>query len=78
MEEKLMISNLLTLTKNLCDILMHATIESAKNYNVFKESLNSYLELQNNLATIMTEQGWYQLEIVDQTKIEQAKTKYCN
>ena len=78
MEEKLMISNLLTSTKNLCDILMHATIESTKNYNVFKESLNSYLELQNNLATIMTEQGWYQLEIVDQTKIEQAKTKYCN
>lgn len=78
MESKLIMSNVLTLTKNLCDILMHATIEAQENSKVFKNSLNSFLELQEDIYEVMLEHGWYQVEQVTEDKLSQARNKYCN
>lgn len=76
MEEKLMVSNILTLTKNLCDILMHGTIESSVNHVIIRDVLNDYLGLQSEIYNIMVQQGWYQNVQVDSSKIMQLKNKF--
>lgn len=76
MEEKLMISNVLTLTKNLCDILMHGTIESSTNQTILKDILNEFLGLQSEIYNIMVKEGWYTNTPVDVSKIQQLKSKY--
>lgn len=76
MEEKLMIGNVLTLTKNLCDILMHATIESPNNHNILRDTLDEYLRLQSDIYNAMVQKGWYINVSVDSSKIIQAKSKF--
>ena len=75
MEEKLMMSNVLTNLKSLCGLLMNATIESPNNWESLKTTLNNYIELQNEVYKAMTNEGWYQIENVDASKIEQLKQK---
>lgn len=76
MEEKLMLSNVLTLTKNLCDVLMHGTIESQVNHTIIKDVLNDFLGLQNEIYNVMVQQGWYNNVPVDSSKIQQLKNKF--
>ena len=75
MEEKLMMSNVLTSVKSLCGLLMNASIESPNNMVYLKATLNNYIELQNELYQAMTNEGWYKIENVDSSKIEQLKQK---
>ena len=44
----------------------------------FKNSLNSFLELQEDIYEVMLEHGWYQVEQVTEDKLSQARNKYCN
>lgn len=76
MEEKLMISNVLTLTKNLCDILLHGTIESSNNHVIIRDVLNDYLGLQSEIYNIMVQEGWYKNVPVESSKIQQLKNKF--
>lgn len=76
MEEKLIMSNILTLTKNLCDVLMHGTIESPANHVIIRDVLNDFLELQSEIYNAMSQQGWYNNVQVDSSKIQQLKNKF--
>lgn len=78
MESKLIMNNILTQTKNMCDILYHGSIESSTPnvHNVFCSILNECLELQNEIFNFMQQKGWYNLENVEQQKIDKVKTKF--
>ena len=76
MEEKLIMGNVLTLTKGICEMLTHATIGSPNNYDVFNKALDEYLELQHKVYAFMEKQGWYVTECTTADKIEKTKEKY--
>jgi len=80
MEDKTVMHTLLTLSKNMCEILVHGTIESS-NVEVkkcFKKALDKYLTIQENIYTLMEEKGWYKLENTTESKIKKAKNKFEN
>lgn len=76
MEEKLIMGNILTLTKNLCELLTHATIQSPNNHEVMNKTLDDYLELQHKIYKFMEDQGWYITECITPDKLENTKNKY--
>lgn len=78
MEEKLMFTNVLTLTKNLCGLLLHGTIESVNINKQICDTLDNYLNIQNKLYLKMVDKGWYQISNVEQQKVEQIKQKFSN
>ena len=80
MEDKLIMNNVLTLTKNMSDLLLHGTVESAtKNVHAtFKETLNECLDIQNQIYMSMQSQGWYQTDPVEEDKIIRVRNKFNN
>lgn len=78
MEDKLIMDNILTATKSMCDLMMHGTIESSTPdvHNAFSQSLNDCICMQNEIYTKMTEKGWYPMQQAEQQKIDAAKQKY--
>lgn len=78
MEEKLIMGNILTLTKNICELLLHACIESPNNNDVLDDVLDEYLSLQHDIYSIMEQQGMYKISFVDDEKISQTKSKFEN
>ena len=80
MESKLIMNTILTSTKNISDILYHGSVESSTPdiHKAFRNTLNECLDLQNEIFTFMEQKGWYQVEQVEQQKIDQAKEKIGN
>lgn len=80
MEAKLIMNNILTLTKNLSGILYQGTSETSNEniHNVFHTNLNECIELQKEIFDFMMQRGWYKQDQVEQQKIEQAKNKYSS
>lgn len=80
MEDRDLMENELLVIKGVCDLYLHGTLESttAEVHCVFKEALNTSLDIQNKLYNLMAEKGWYKTDTAEQTKIDAAKTKYAN
>lgn len=78
MESKLIMNTLLTVTKEVSDILFHGSIESSTPniHTTFRNILNETLDIQNEIFKFMEQKGWYTLEQVEQTKIDQVKNKF--
>lgn len=78
MEPKLIMNTLLTVTKEVSDILYHGSIESSTPniHTTFRNILNETLDIQNEIFKFMEQKGWYTLEQVEQTKIDQVKNKF--
>lgn len=78
MEDRDLMEKELLVIKGVCDLYLHGTIESstAEVHSAFKDALNISLDIQNKLYNLMAEKGWYKTEVVEQTKIDQAKQKY--
>lgn len=78
MEDRDLMEKELLVIKGVCDLYLHGTIESstAEVHSAFKDALNISLDIQNKLYNLMAEKGWYKIEVVEQTKIDQAKQKY--
>lgn len=79
MEDRLIMDNILTATKSMCDLMMHGTIESSTPdvHNAFSQSLSDCLCMQNEIYAKMTEKGWYPMQQAEQQKIDAAKQKYA-
>ncbi|NLA33831.1 MAG: spore coat protein [Tenericutes bacterium] len=77
MQEKLIISNILTLQKNLIEILVHGVIESSTNNvtDLLRTQLNDNLEMQNKIFKFMESHGWYNIENAPEHKIQAAINK---
>ena len=79
MDNKTMLEGILWDLKCLSDLFVHGTIESADNKIVrdtFLDSLNSVLEMQENLYTLMSEEDMYKVTTVSETKIKNTKEKF--
>ncbi len=64
MDDKLIMDNILTSTKSVCDLMMHGTIESSTTdvHSAFAEVLNDSLCMQNEIYKKMSQKGWYPSE----------------
>lgn len=80
MEDRDLMENELLVIKGVCDLYLHATIESttAEVHCAFKEALNESLDIQNKIYNLMAEKGWYKTDVAEQTKIDTLKNKYAN
>ena len=79
MDDRQLMENMLILEKGACDLLMHGTIESASPdvHHAFTCSLNSSLQMQEQIYEKMQEKGWYPMQQADSRKIEQVRQKFC-
>ncbi len=77
-DDKIIMNTSLTLVKNMCEILLHGSIEASTKdvKTTFIEGLNCYLEEQGNIFTEMESAGLYKLENVPVSKITKASSKY--
>ena len=75
LNDKDYLNRLLTSLKELIKGYATAMTEASNDYlyNTYLDSFNGYLEMQRKTYEIMFENGWYQLETMDKSKI---KTKY--
>lgn len=78
MEDRQLMENELLVIKGVCDLYMHATLESttAEVHAAFQDALNESLNIQNKLYNLMAEKGWYKTDIVEQQKIDTLKQTY--
>lgn len=78
MEDKMLMEGLLWDTKVLADLCLHGSIESSTKevHESFLIALKDVLQMQNDIYNLMSNEGWYQTEAVEKTKIEQAKQKF--
>ena len=77
MDDKTIMSTILSNVKGSCDLMMHGTIESSTSnvHSTFNKALQDSLCIQNEIYSKMTEKGWYQTQNVDQSQIQQTKQK---
>ena len=78
MDDRQLMENMLLLEKGACDLLMHGTVESSSPnvHQAFSCSLNSSLQMQEQIYEKMQEKGWYPAQQVERPKIEQVKQKF--
>ena len=80
MEDKELMEKELLLVKSICDLYLHATIESTtlEVHTAFKEALIESLDIQNKIFNLMSEKGWYQMQNIEQQQIDIVKQKFTN
>lgn len=78
MEDKMLMEGLLWDTKVLADLCLHGSIESATKdvHEAFLTGLKDVLTMQNDIYTLMSNEGWYPTEQVEQKKIDQVIQKF--
>lgn len=82
MSDKEILTNVLTLAKNLSTLLLHATLESSTEnvYDTFSDALKEITDLQHTIYKCMESAGFYQLENVNVQQLTQVQNKFteCN
>jgi len=78
MDNKTMLEGILWDLKVLTDLELHGSIESGtKSVNkAFKDSLLESLNLQNELYTLMSEEGMYTTTNAPETKLTKTQNKF--
>ena len=78
MDDKTMLEGILWDLKVLGDLCLHGSIESGVNelHNSFIKALNEILELQNELFSVMSNLGMYNVTNVEVSKINKTLSKY--
>ena len=78
MNDKNLMEDILLLEKGVCDLYMHGAIESstANVHQAFNTALNDSLCMQDDVYKKMSQKGWYQMEQVEQNKINTVRTKF--
>lgn len=77
MDEKVTLENVLTLNKSLIMLCINGVIESTntKVLNLFKKSLDSLLNMQEDTFNLMSKKQIYNLENVKKSEIAKLYTK---
>ncbi len=80
MDDRNLMENMLLLEKGVCDLFMHGTIESssADVHQAFSDSLNTALNIQEQIYSKMEARGWYKSEQADQGKMDSVRMKYSS
>lgn len=79
MEDKDILEKQLLIIKGVCDLYMHGTLEATTKevHDAFKCALDESLDIQNKIYNLMKDNGWYQTDTAEQTKIESTKQKFA-
>lgn len=79
MDDRELMENMLMLEKGACDLFMHGAIESSSTnvHQTFITSLNTSLQMQEQIYGKMQQKGWYPTEQVPAGKISSVKQKFC-
>ena len=77
MNDQILLDNYLLILKSTVEVYVHGTQESSNDdiRNLFNESLNDILDSQANTYNTMVSYGWYQINNVDNSKLEQTLNK---
>ncbi len=77
MNDQILLDNYLLILKSTVEVYVHGTQESSNEdiRNLFKESLNDILDSQAETYNTMVSYGWYQINNVDNSKLEQTLNK---
>ena len=80
MNDKLLMENYLLVLKSTVEVYVHGTLESSNNdiRNLLKEGLDNTMTHQATTYDEMTKYGWYQVNNVDNSNINQILTKINN
>lgn len=80
MEDRDLMEKELLVIKGVCDLYLHGTIESstAPVHSAFKNALNESLNIQNKIYNLMAEKGWYNMQNVEQQKIDTVKQQFIS
>lgn len=78
MDDKTMLEGILWDLKVLGDLCLHGSIESGVNeiHICFVKALDEVLELQNELFSVMSNLGMYNVTNVEVSKINKTMSKY--
>ena len=78
MDDRQLMENMLMLEKGACDLLMHGTIESSSPdvHHAFSCSLNSSLQMQEQIYEKMQQKGWYPVQQVERQKVDRVRQKF--
>jgi len=78
MEDKMLMEGLLWDMKEMADLCMHGSIESGTEsvHSLFQTALKDILNMQNEIYTLMSNEGWYCPSNVAESKISQVKQKF--
>jgi hypothetical protein len=79
MDDRSQMEDLLLVTKGVCDLYMHGTIESSTPgvLTTFSDSLFDSLSMQADIYKTMEQKGWYKTEPAETNKVAQAYQKFC-
>ena len=80
MQDKEIMENILLNLKGECDLLMHATVESATPavHAAFKSALDDTLTMQSEVYNKMASAGWYPQNNAEQKQIDAVKQKFSS
>ena len=80
MDNQLIFENYLLVLKSTVEVYVHGTLESsnANVRDILKKSLNNIMSMQANTYDLMKENGWYQINNVDQNTINETLMKLEN
>lgn len=78
MNDKNLMEDILLLEKGVCDLYMHGAIESStvNVHQAFNTALNDSLCMQDDVYKKMSQKGWYQMEPVEQNRINTVRSKF--
>jgi len=79
MNDELIMMNMLSLLKGVCDLYMHAAIEAScpKINAVFKQVLAENMILQKEVFDAMEQKGWYQIPQESKKNIDKVIKKFA-
>ena len=77
MDDRLLMENYLLILKSTVEVYVHGTLESSNEdiRNLLKEGLDSTMTNQANTYDEMTKYGWYQVNNVEASTINQTLNK---
>lgn len=80
MDNQLIFENYLLVLKSTVEVYVHGTLESsnANVRDILKKSLNNIMSMQANTYDLMKENGWYQINNIDQNTINETLMKLEN
>ncbi len=80
MNDQIRMDNYLLILKSTIEVYVHGTLESSNNdvRDLLKECLNEIMTSQANTYDKMTEYGWYNVNNVESSTINQTLTKLQN
>jgi len=80
MSDQLLMDNYLLVLKSTVEVYVHGTLESSNEdvKELLKQALNNTLKHQEDTYNEMTKYGWYNIQNIEKTTIQETLSKVTN